>query len=122
MDVGKYLSAVEKRAGGDDPDKHMNVSKRSQSMGARVAEGRAVRSRREPQRRAPATEEQLTTLIGRLTLQNTRQLREQTSALQPTVLRLDHPVCCAMDEKGKNYFQERRDGKTITMAGSPHLH
>eukprot|EP00972_Heterocapsa_arctica_P087608 12917736-Heterocapsa_arctica.AAC.1 len=26
-----------------------------------------------------------------------------------------------MEEKGKNYFQERRDGKTTTMVGSPHL-
>eukprot|EP00972_Heterocapsa_arctica_P066206 9766115-Heterocapsa_arctica.AAC.1 len=27
-----------------------------------------------------------------------------------------------MEEKGKSYFQERRDGKSIEMVGSPHLH
>eukprot|EP00972_Heterocapsa_arctica_P082482 12154769-Heterocapsa_arctica.AAC.1 len=70
MDVGKYLSAVEKRAGGDGPDENMNASKRSQLAGARATDARTVRSRREPQRRAPAGEQQLTTLIGRLTLQN----------------------------------------------------
>eukprot|EP00972_Heterocapsa_arctica_P001093 153064-Heterocapsa_arctica.AAC.1 len=94
----------------------MNASKRAEPTTARPGEECTVRSRRESQRRAPAGEQQLVTLVGRLTLQNTRQLREQTSALQHTgLLRLDHPVCRAMGEKGKNYFQERRDGKTTTM-------
>eukprot|EP00972_Heterocapsa_arctica_P092316 13613608-Heterocapsa_arctica.AAC.1 len=75
----------------------MNTSKRSDlaTSGAQNAgEGRAVRPRREPQRRGQEGEQQLVALIGRLTIQNSRQLREQASALQHSVLlRLDHFVC-----------------------------
>eukprot|EP00972_Heterocapsa_arctica_P092978 13713587-Heterocapsa_arctica.AAC.1 len=78
MDVGKYLSAVEKHAGGDDLDEDMNTSKRTEPTAARPGEDRTVRPRREPSRRAPPGEQPLVTLVGRLTLQNTRQLREQT--------------------------------------------
>eukprot|EP00972_Heterocapsa_arctica_P026763 3939598-Heterocapsa_arctica.AAC.1 len=78
MDVGKYLSAVEKRVGGEDFDENMNASKQMEPTAARPGEDSTVRPRREPKRRAPPGEQQLVTLVGRLTLQNTRQLREQT--------------------------------------------
>eukprot|EP00972_Heterocapsa_arctica_P005883 868323-Heterocapsa_arctica.AAC.1 len=63
--------------------------------------------------------------MGRLTLQNTRHLRGCDSALQHVVLLCaDRPVCQAMEQKGRGYYDERTGGaKTpATMMGSPHLH
>eukprot|EP00972_Heterocapsa_arctica_P028503 4193088-Heterocapsa_arctica.AAC.1 len=63
--------------------------------------------------------------MGRLTLQSTRHLRECDSALQHVVLlRADHLVYQAMEQKGRAYYDERTGGAKTSamMMGSPHLH
>eukprot|EP00972_Heterocapsa_arctica_P038887 5730229-Heterocapsa_arctica.AAC.1 len=62
--------------------------------------------------RSSANERQLLVLLSRLTLQNSKHVRETDAALQHVVLRKsEHSVCTAMQQCGKKYFEERNGNK-----------
>eukprot|EP00972_Heterocapsa_arctica_P097996 14458693-Heterocapsa_arctica.AAC.1 len=92
--------------------------------GASTATAREVRSRRGP-RGAGADGDDHTLLLqlGRLTLQNARDIRAHAAALQHVALiSSEHSIAKAMNAKGQQYAAERASGSEATLLGAPHHH
>jgi hypothetical protein len=65
---------------------------------------------------------QLVRSIAQLTLQNSRELRAHAAALQHVILLpADHAVSIAMQNKGMEYYEQRKT-QSAQMAGAPHHH
>eukprot|EP00972_Heterocapsa_arctica_P021790 3204001-Heterocapsa_arctica.AAC.1 len=63
---------------------------------------------------------QLVRSIAQLTLQSSRELRAHAAVLQHVnLLPTDHAVCVAMQNKGKEYYEQRKT-QSAQMAGAPH--
>eukprot|EP00972_Heterocapsa_arctica_P104347 15381327-Heterocapsa_arctica.AAC.1 len=85
---------------------------------------REVRSRRGA-RSADADGDDHTLLLqlGRLTLQNSRNIRAHAAVLQHVpLISSEHSIAKAMTAKGQQYAAERASGSEATLLGAPRHH